>query len=901
MNEFPKEMQFKWPWRPYQLVVLKELDTHLQDNKLHVVAAPGSGKTILGLEVVKRLNHPTLILAPSIAIKNQWVDKLMSDFLGSKETPSWISRDIKNPSFFTTSTYQGLHVAFTGSQEALEEEAEEETAQDGGGKPGLKPFKPKVEKSDEKQPASKPSSDSKAAAPASKPVVEATSAKKPAAKKEGATVEPASEGEHAKKPKKEKSDIAAKLKAAGVRTVVVDECHHLRTAWWASLSKVIEGLDNPTIVALTATPPYDVEPAEWNRYTELCGPIDAEINVPELVKVQTLCPHQDYVFFSTPTKEEMDKIKTFESDIDTFLKNLFATKEFTALVANHRWIKQPQQHVEEILDNPAVYSSMLVYMKHISEPIPPAAIELVSGSTTTQIPAMSNYWMEVLCSTIFGDPEGVGKLPAPVEKLRKDLSKIGAIEKRWVSLNLNDKISKLLASSLSKMKSIEEIVKAEYKILGDKLRMVVLTDYIRKDMLPEDANDTRTLNKIGVVPLFETARRMNIEGVKLGALSGSLVLVPKPAGDLLKTVLSEMKIDQKLVKLTDLYYDNQFLQVEFQGPAVTRMVGIITEVFTRGGINVLVGTKSLLGEGWDAPCLNSLILATFVGSFMFSNQMRGRAIRTEKNNPNKTGNIYHLVCIMPDSATPGDDFETMTRRFKAFVGVSQAKPVIENGMARLDLPQPPFSESTLKTINERTLKRAGDRDGMRKSWDEALKKGGTTPKLVEKVAIKADFAQKKMTIQKGLKTADLEDIGIVVLRVLCGTNTINSKFTDLKVKLQKEGNELSCFLDGGTRKEQSSFLTALQELVEAPWNPKYMIGIAKGKKIDLDRVYAVPEIIGAKKEWAEYFSQKWKQEIGENELIYTRSKEGRIFLLQARTRAASAGSGDRSQLLSRWQ
>ena len=31
-------------------------------------------------------------------------------------------------------------------------------------------------------------------------------------------------------------------------------------------------------------------------------------------------------------------------------------------------------------------------------------------------------------------------------------------------------------------------------------------------------------------------------------------------------------------------------------------------------IKVIIGTKSLLGEGWDAPCVNSLILASFVGS-----------------------------------------------------------------------------------------------------------------------------------------------------------------------------------------------------------------------------------------------------------------------------------------------
>ncbi|NIP37397.1 MAG: DEAD/DEAH box helicase family protein, partial [Thermoplasmata archaeon] len=78
---FPEEARFQGQWRPYQARVLKELEAHLDDNKLHVVAAPGSGKTILGLEVMVRLDRPTLILSPTTAIKEQWVDRFVEWFL----------------------------------------------------------------------------------------------------------------------------------------------------------------------------------------------------------------------------------------------------------------------------------------------------------------------------------------------------------------------------------------------------------------------------------------------------------------------------------------------------------------------------------------------------------------------------------------------------------------------------------------------------------------------------------------------------------------------------------------------------------------------------------------------------------------------------------------------------
>jgi superfamily II DNA or RNA helicase len=53
-------MRFKGEWRDYQAGVLEAIDNHLEDGRLHVVAAPGAGKTILGLETVRRLRRRRL-------------------------------------------------------------------------------------------------------------------------------------------------------------------------------------------------------------------------------------------------------------------------------------------------------------------------------------------------------------------------------------------------------------------------------------------------------------------------------------------------------------------------------------------------------------------------------------------------------------------------------------------------------------------------------------------------------------------------------------------------------------------------------------------------------------------------------------------------------------------------
>ena len=72
--------KFKGKWRSYQQRVLEELVMHFSDKRLHVVAAPGAGKTILGIEVIRQLGNPALVLSPTIVIKNQWKERILQNF-----------------------------------------------------------------------------------------------------------------------------------------------------------------------------------------------------------------------------------------------------------------------------------------------------------------------------------------------------------------------------------------------------------------------------------------------------------------------------------------------------------------------------------------------------------------------------------------------------------------------------------------------------------------------------------------------------------------------------------------------------------------------------------------------------------------------------------------------------
>lgn len=54
-----QELAFTGQWRHYQKRVLDKSDAFMADGHLHLVAAPGSGKTTLGIEFIRRFGQPT--------------------------------------------------------------------------------------------------------------------------------------------------------------------------------------------------------------------------------------------------------------------------------------------------------------------------------------------------------------------------------------------------------------------------------------------------------------------------------------------------------------------------------------------------------------------------------------------------------------------------------------------------------------------------------------------------------------------------------------------------------------------------------------------------------------------------------------------------------------------------
>ena len=81
------------------------------------------------------------------------------------------------------------------------------------------------------------------------------------------------------------------------------------------------------------------------------------------------------------------------------------------------------------------------------------------------------------------------------------------------------------------MESILKIVDSEYASLNNDLKMLILTDYIKKESLFKVGTE-KLVDNVSVVSIFETIRRF--KNINLGVLSGSLVILPNTVIDIIK-------------------------------------------------------------------------------------------------------------------------------------------------------------------------------------------------------------------------------------------------------------------------------------------------------------------------------------------------------------------------------
>src|SRR5262249_752355 len=151
--------------------------------------------------------------------------------------------------------------------------------------------------------------------------------------------------------------------------------------------------------------------------------------------------------------------------------------------------------------------------------VPPAVLKVI-GLPNQRIPALNLEWLEVLLShCLYSDEGNFRQIETMLKSMRHELQRMGAIERRKVKLRDPSDHLKLLTTSVTKLKSVEEIVTLEAGALGDQLRCVILTDFIRRAELPTSPQENPAFEDIGIVPVFESLRRAAVPNTHLGVLS----------------------------------------------------------------------------------------------------------------------------------------------------------------------------------------------------------------------------------------------------------------------------------------------------------------------------------------------------------------------------------------------
>lgn len=856
MKQF-ENVSFHGTFRDYQQRVLDNADKYLKDGKINIVAAPGSGKTVLGLELICRLGSPCIVLSPTTAIRQQWGERFKDLFLDNAEDfSSLFSNDLHKVKLINSVTYQALYTAVDKISATDDED---------------------IDCSD--------------------------------------------------------VDIFATMKDFGIKTVCLDEAHHLKNEWQKALEKFISSLDKDVkIISLTATPPYDSEGSEWSRYINTCGEIDEEIFVPELVGQNTLCPHQDYIYFNYPTESEIASFQEYKERAALTIEELGKLNLFAQVCKT----LNTERDYERLFSNVKQYVALATLLRYYGYEINKKLIrELIAKK---ELPLFKMQYAETAIQFLL---DGEIITDEQKEEIISILKKHSVYEKKKITLELNERLKRTLISSVGKLRSIECIAQNEVATMGEQLRMLVLTDYIKRENLSKVAS-TEEFNSVNIVSIFETLRRANLN-VNIGVLSGTLVILPNSID------LSDAKHKKEDIPNTD------YCIVEFSG-ATHRGVDYVGKLFEQGKIQILVGTKSLLGEGWDSPCINSLILASFVGSFVLSNQMRGRAIRIDKNNPEKSSNIWHLVTVEPeylfkDKATErisayvkedykelhSYDHDVLKRRFDSFMGPNYTTGTIESGIERITLIQPPYNKNGIERINEEMLKLSAKRGEVKNKWRGEVANGrfavcvetdipkeakvpiftfwnfalnaivvvtelvliqalmrvitiNNTPMAMGILAVLlALFVVMYNGIKKMVLHANpansIKTLGVAVYKTLCECDLI-SPSAKVETIAHKQLYYVALRLRNASIHDQNIFNTAMAEMISPIENPRYiLIQKTKFKRYNYVLSFACPSVIGKKKEYVEILSEKLKATTGNFEPVYTHREDGRKLILKCRRRS----------------
>ena len=710
-------LRFRGRWRHYQELALEAFDAEIAGgrDRTHLVAPPGSGKTLLGVEMIRRLALPALVLSPNSAVQAQW--------------PASVRRFVERPddARMVAGTEPGFAIACLTYQSlcrlddptlALGRVAEQRWAEQRAKATGDRVDRVKTE----------------ALAWTGEAEIRR---KREVARITGLVKREIARGEHEGIDLGQLLSGAARerldaLRRAGVRTVVLDECHHLASLWGYVIREVVEALGPVHLIGLTATPPEELTSDEKDLYEGLLGPVDFSVPTPAVVRDGFLAPYQELAWLTEPLESEREWLEEHDVRFRELVTQLHDDPD-GGRISFPEWVITRLRHREleggvgELTwerfqkSRPALARAGVRFLAS-------AGLELPDGAPRGEgyrRPPDLDDWLVLLedyalrCLAADSSAEAAARYQAVGAALR-DLG--FQLTRQGIRRGASD-VDRLLTASASKSIGLVEVLAAENESRGDNLRALVLCDSELESARPDPelsgvldpaAGTARNvvraigedLRTAPLRPLLVSGRGLRCLGSDADVLLAALRREEGGAAGLERWWAE--REEGGLVRLLASGFGWQ--------PRL--WVGLATQAFTSGATQVLVGTRALLGEGWDCPAVNCLVDLTAATTGVSVRQMRGRSLRLDPDDPEKIASNWDVVCVAPALARGEADYERFVRKHMHLYAPAE-DGVIEAGPSHVHPALGPFGAPAAGDFGEinRTMRvRAADRDDARERW-----------------------------------------------------------------------------------------------------------------------------------------------------------------------------------------
>ncbi|MBT3377485.1 MAG: DEAD/DEAH box helicase family protein [Lentisphaerae bacterium] len=909
--------------RPYQQQVLDLVfGPKAGDDKLYVVSPPGSGKTILGLIVALRMEVPTLVLAPNTAIQSQWVAK--AGFFETDPESPLATTNLDSPAPIVVLTYQAL--ARPASMDDVQEEelVQEWLAELTGGDEEDQGELPGVGTEDlmDEEAAGRWLRQFETQNPERYRTALLGRWKRKRLASEDSDVDILLD--------ETAQAVVETLSQREIGLVIFDECHHLVGYWAQVVGAVREALQRPRILALTATPPGKerLSNVEIQLHKELLGDVDYAMPTPAIVRDGNLAPYQDLVHFTRPRSEEL----TYIADCSGRLHEVLEMVEEPGRARLSDWLLSelnaiPEHRLAgELRRRQRFFEEAVNYLRSRGYAAPERIVAACSDDETTleqQADLVGRFASRALLISQNEEERALfDQLATAFRPLGYQLTPKGL--RRCQST-----VSRVLALSESKLDGLRDLLHAEMDATLDTIRAVIITDFEKSSAtIDKDVAHLLTEESGGAVAvmrmLTSDPRTDELDPI---LVTGQTVLVDD---DLLPRFEAEAAAwfqERGLRAELAPKQDGGFYRIDGAGRDWTtrHYVMMVTDLFERGITRCLVGTRGLLGEGWDALCANTLVDLTTAATEMTVNQLRGRAIRLDPKTPKKVSNIWDVVCLAPEFEKGLSDYHRLARKHSGYYGLCD-DGAIEYGLGHI---HPALTEAgpedvalNAHVLNAEMLARARGRKEIYRDWQVGTPYDNIT---IPSLELKADGLFGEFGF-RGNRPHRIE-VG-KMLKAICQAVTEGltelGRFEDRRAKLvvnaradgyfriylnSKHSQDMVLFAQCITElfqpiESQRYIIPRFEQMREHTWFSRLLPEIVgqylRRKRLEVAVYHPLPEVFGSAKEHAELFSDRWNRRVSTGRAVYTKRGQGEEIVVQAKPKSQSVMAA-RSKLKSVWR